>query len=446
MSDPRIDLIRRLARRSSLPALQRTLEKSRSEDIAEAIKHLTPDLRLVVWENVIDDPEKLSEILSNLDGNELTGLIQRLNSNHIVHLLHLMEVDDQADLLQALPETLRNNLLEQIQESERTQVEDLLAYPEDSAGGLMHIDVFRMPENATCREAITKLQELENVEMVFYIYVENAFSQLVGVLSMRSLLTHSPSKPLSEIMSTDLIVADPAQSQEDVATMVSRYDLLAIPVVDSDRSLLGIITVDDIVDVIQDMHAKDVLLMAGLSEESNQNRSVLNAFKQRFTWLLVTLFGGIGMAELINAFESTLEAQAVLAGFIPVMLGTGGNVGIQAATIAVRNIATGHIDFEGMTPLIWRECRVGILLGLSFALVLGGYCLLREQDILLGLAVGSSIIITVITAAILGLLVPIFMDRIGFDPAVATGPFVTTGIDLVAIMIYFSTCQLIMNI
>ncbi|MEC8277769.1 MAG: magnesium transporter [Myxococcota bacterium] len=446
MSDPRIDLIRRLARRSSLPALQRTLEKSRSEDIAEAIKHLTPDLRLVVWENVIDDPEKLSEILSNLDGNELTGLIQRLNSNHIVHLLHLMEVDDQADLLQALPETLRNNLLEQIQESERTQVEDLLAYPEDSAGGLMHIDVFRMPENATCREAITKLQELENVEMVFYIYVENAFSQLVGVLSMRSLLTHSPSKPLSEIMSTDLIVADPAQSQEDVATMVSRYDLLAIPVVDSDRSLLGIITVDDIVDVIQDMHAKDVLLMAGLSEESNQNRSVLNAFKQRFTWLLVTLFGGIGMAELINAFESTLEAQAVLAGFIPVMLGTGGNVGIQAATIAVRNIATGHIDFEGMTPLIWRECRVGILLGLSFALVLGGYCLLREQDILLGLAVGSSIIITVITAAILGLLVPIFMDRIGFDPAVATGPFVTTGIDLVAILIYFSTCQLIMNI
>ena len=446
MSDPRIDLIRRLARRSSLPALQRTLEKSRSEDIAEAIKHLTPDLRLVVWENVIDDPEKLSEILSNLDGNELTGLIQRLNSNHIVHLLHLMEVDDQADLLQALPETFRNDLLEQIQESERTQVEDLLAYPEDSAGGLMHIDVFRMPENATCREAITKLQELENVEMVFYIYVENAFSQLVGVLSMRSLLTHSPSKPLSEIMSTDLIVADPAQSQEDVATMVSRYDLLAIPVVDSDRSLLGIITVDDIVDVIQDMHAKDVLLMAGLSEESNQNRSVLNAFKQRFTWLLVTLFGGIGMAELINAFESTLEAQAVLAGFIPVMLGTGGNVGIQAATIAVRNIATGHIDFEGMTPLIWRECRVGILLGLSFALVLGGYCLLREQDILLGLAVGSSIIITVITAAILGLLVPIFMDRIGFDPAVATGPFVTTGIDLVAILIYFSTCQLIMNI
>ena len=446
MSDPRIDLIRRLARRSSVPALQRTLEKSRPEDIAEAIKHLTPDLRLVVWENVNADPEKQSEILANLDGLELTNLIQRLNSSNVVHLLHLMEVDDQTDLLQALPESLRNELLAQIQESERTQVEDLLAYPEDSAGGLMHIDVFRMPENATCREAITKLQELENVEMVFYIYVENAFSQLVGVLSMRSLLTHSPSKPLNEIMSTDLIVAHPEQSQEDVATMVSRYDLLAIPVVDSDRSLLGIITVDDIVDVIQEMHAKDVLLMAGLSEESSPNRSVFNAFKQRFAWLLVTLFGGIGMAELINAFESTLEAQAILAGFIPVMLGTGGNVGIQAATIAVRNIATGHIDFEGMSPLIWRECRVGILLGISFAIVLGSYCLIREQDILLGMAVGSSIIITVFTAAILGLLVPIFMDRIGFDPAVATGPFVTTGIDLVAILIYFSTCQLIMDI
>ena len=268
MSDPRIDLIRRLARRSSVPALQRTLEKSRSEDIAEAIKHLTPDLRLVVWENVKDDPEKLSEILSNLDGNELTGLIQRLNSSHIAHLLHLMEVDDQADLLQALPEPLRNDLLAQIQNLSALKSKIFL-----------HIQKTRLVVSCTLmflgclktQHAVKpspNYRNLKNVEMVFYIYVENAFSQLVGVLSMRSLLTHSPSKPLSEIMSTDLIVANPEQSQEDVATMVSRYDLLAIPVVDSDRSLLGIITVDDIVDVIQEMHAKDVLLMAGLSEEA----------------------------------------------------------------------------------------------------------------------------------------------------------------------------------
>lgn len=447
MSDPRVDLIRRLARRSSIPSLSRTVEKTRAEDIAEAINHLTPDAQYVVWESVGPNKEKQAEILANIEDPELSRIVSRLQSTELVELFKLMEVDDQADLLQAIPESLREELLTLIHDEERTQVEDLLAYPEDSAGGLMHLDVFRMLENSTCRKAITKLQELENVEMVFYIYVENDHGQLVGVLSMRSLLTNSPSTPLREIMSTDLIVVYPEQIQEEVATMVSRYDLLAIPVVDSDRSLLGIITVDDIVDVIQEMHLKEVLLMAGLSEESAPSGSILRSFQQRFSWLIITLFGGIGMAELIGVFEQTLASEAILAGFIPVMLGTGGNVGIQAATIAVRNISTGRIDFEGIFPLIYREARIGLLLGLSFALVLGSYCFLRWQDYpLLGLAVGSSIIITVFMAALLGLLVPMMMDRLGYDPAVATGPFVTTGIDLVAIFIYFNTCQMILDI
>ena len=321
----------------------------------------------------------------------------------------------------------------------------------------MHIDVIRLSENSTCRDAITHLQASENVEMAFYLYVENDSSQLVGVISLRALVTHRPSTRLKEIMIADLITVNPQTDQEAVARLVSRYDLLAIPVVDIHRKLMGIITVDDIVDVIQDMANRNMMLMAGMNEEANPNdRNVFRAFQQRFTWLLITLFGGIGMAELIGAFEGILSDKAALAVFIPVMLGTGGNVGTQAATIAVRNIATGHMGGLTTISVLLREVRVGALLvtangmecsGLSFAFFLGGYALLGWWETpLFAVAVSCSIIATVISAAVLGMLVPLTLDRIKIDPAVATGPFVTTGIDRSASLIYFGTCQAIMEI
>ncbi len=284
--------------------------------------------------------------------------------------------------------------------------------------------------------------------MAFYLYIENDNEQLVGVVSLRALLTHPPSTKLQDFMITDLITVLPETDQETVARLVSRYDLLAIPVVDNDRSLMGIITVDDVVDVIQEIATKNMLLMAGVNEEHNpMGRNVFRAFQQRLTWLLITLLGGIGMAELIGLFETALEQQAALAGFIPVMLGTGGNVGTKAATIAVRNLATGHFNSRDTFIMLFREAKVGGLLGVSFACVLGLYALLKWWETPgLALAVSISILATVITAALLGMLVPITLDRFGVDPAVATGPVVTTGIDLVAILIYFSTCGLILNI
>ena len=247
-------------------------------------------------------------------------------------------------------------------------------------------------------------------------------------------------------MITDLITVTPETHQDEVAKQVSRYDLLALPVVDHDRSLMGIITVDDVVDVIQDMATKNMMLMAGMEEHSPHERSVLRSFQQRLTWLLITLMGGIGMAELIGVFEDGMKTQAIaMAGFIPVMLGTGGNVGTQAATIAVRNLATGHMgNGINTVSMMFREARVGALLGIAFALFLGGYAYMAHGPDL-SIAVSIAIVATVITAALLGMLVPLTLDRLGIDPAVATGPFVTTGIDLVAILIYFSACGVFVN-
>ncbi|MFT5682757.1 MAG: magnesium transporter [Myxococcota bacterium] len=444
MADPRIDIIRRLARREAWPALRRTLGKSRSEDIAAAIDHLPPALQRRVVKDV-EDNEKTAEIISLISGNTLTSVLSVFPFDRLLVLLALLPVDDEADVIAGLPEELQLRVLAAIKGEEKAQVEDLLSWPEDSAGGLMHPAPFRLESHLTCRDAISALQDADDLEMVFYLYVENTTGQLVGVTSLRALLTHPPSTTLGDLVTTELISVPPETDQEEVARIVSRYDLLAIPVIDPDRRMLGIITIDDIVDVIKEEAAEDMMLMAGVGDNlTSHTQSVFSSFKQRLTWLMITLFGGIGMAELIGVFEESLQAQAVLAGFIPVMLGTGGNVGTQAATIAVRNIATGRVGSFGTLSMLYREARVGTLLGFTFAFVLGGYALVRWMEPRLGLAVGSALIIIVICAATLGMLVPITLNRLGIDPAVATGPFVTTIIDLIAILIYFSICGLIL--
>lgn len=442
MSDPRIDIIRRLARRPNNPALGRTIEKSRAEDIASAFALLPLAAKKSIWDS-IQDQEKAAEVLASIDEQDVVEMVDYIGVAKIAMLLSLIEVDDATDIISELPAELQKKILSIMEEDDRTQVEDLLAFPEDSAGGLMHLDVLRCDSQSTCRDAINQLQTTQNVEMAFYLYVENQSQHLVGVISLRALLTHPPSTKLSDIMITDLITVHPEANQEDVAKLVSRYDLLALPVVDHSNRLLGLITVDDVIDVIQDIATKNMMLMAGMNEEQDPlNRHVFKAFQQRFTWLLITLIGGIGMAEMIGMFEDSLEANAALAGFIPVILGTGGNVGTQAATIAVRNIATGHLGGRGSFSVLFREARVGSLLGISFALVLGSYVYFTGSP-MLAIAISSSIMVTVVSAAILGMLVPLTLNKINIDPAAATGPFVTTGIDLVAILIYFSTCRII---
>ncbi len=447
MSDARTDVIRRLARKGAAPALRRALSKSRAVDIAAAMGHLVLAEKKAVF-GAVEADDVASEVLVRLEEGDLHLLAASLPFERLVALLDQMDYDDEADVIGRLPEELRARVLTAIQPRDKSVVEEILAWPEDSAGGIMQPLAFRLNETLTCRDAIAALHERhDELETVYYLYVENDDQQLVGVASLRALLTHAPSTRLRDIMITDILTVGPLTDQEEVARLSSRYDLLAVPVVDENRTLLGIVTVDDVVDVIKEEAAEDMMLMAGVKEDPDPAAtSIVQAARQRFTWLLVTLFGGIGMAEVIGFFETALEKQAVLAGFIPVMLGTGGNVGIQAATVAVRNIALGTAS-GGILGAVFREARVGLLLGIAFAVSLGGYVLLRwmEQP-RLGLAIAASIGATVTCAAALGSLVPSTLHRLGVDPAIATGPFVTTGIDMLAIVIYFSTAMLVLGL
>lgn len=442
-----VEAIRRLARRGATPALARTVEKSRAEDIAVAMRHLVPQQMKLVFSHIRDDAVA-AEVLTRVETADLQVLVEDIAFKRLVAILDLMEVDDEADVIARLPPELSERVMAAIEGEDKEIVEEILGWPEDSAGGIMQPIAFRLGEDVTCREAISALHEQqEDLEMVFYIYVENDAGQLVGVTSLRALLTHSPSTPLKEIMATEVIAVLPETDQEEVARQVSRYDLLALPVVDEHRKLLGIVTIDDVVDVIREEAAEDMMLMAGVGDDIEAHvAGVGRSTRQRLPWLIVTLVGGIAMAELIGRFETALSKEAVLAGFIPVMMGMGGNVGIQAATITVRNIATGRASSAGIGVLLFRETRVGLLLGLFFALALGVYTGVRHQHLHLGLAISVSLLLELTAAATLGSAVPLLMERLGIDPAVATGPFVTTSIDLVALTIYFSTCMLVLGL
>lgn len=442
-----VEAIRRLARRGATSALRRTVEKSRAEDIAAAMRHLAPvQMRLVF--GCIGDDEIAAEVLTRVDPNDLGTLVEAIPFARLVALLDLMEVDDEADIIAGLPEDLSARVLKAIHGDDKEIVEDIMGWPEDSAGGIMQPIAFRLSDDQSCKDAIRALHEQhEALENIYYVYVENDQGMLVGVTSLRQLLVNAPSMLLRDIMATDVITVAPETDQEEVARSVSRYDLLAIPVVDDNRRMLGIVTIDDIVDVIREEAAEDMLLMAGVGDDIDAHAAgVLRSTRQRLPWLVVTLLGGIAMAELIGRFEVALSKEALLAGFIPVMMGLGGNVGIQAATITVRNIAIGRAETSGILSLIFREARVGLLLGMFFATALGGYAGLRHQSIHLGAAIATSGVLEICAAATLGSLVPLMMTRLRIDPAVATGPFVTTTIDLVALAIYFTTCMLILGL
>ncbi len=379
--------------------------------------------------------------MARIPENELHNLVRDMELERLVLLLNLMEVDDETDVIGRLPDQVREQVLSRIHGEDREHVEELLGYPEDSAGGIMSPLAFRLREEATCREAIDALQDAEELESVFYLFVENEAEQLVGVTSLRNLLTHPPGMRLKDFMTTEVITVHPEVDQEEVARVVGRYDLLAIPVVDDHRKLLGIVTVDDIIDVIKEEAAEDMMLMAGVHElaDGGITTGVLQSSRERVLWLLATLGGGIVASESIALWSASLETYAVLAGFLPVVLGMGGNVGTQSATITVRGIALGRVQPRDLLRLIWRELRVGFMLGLGYGLLLGIYCLLRfPQTKMLGLGVAGAIFIAMTVATSVGAIVPLTLERMHIDPAVATNPIVTTLMDNIGVIIYFS--------
>lgn len=441
-------LFRRLVRREAGPALKKLLARHRAEDIAAVLRHMTWSEQRHLY-RAIDDRDMAASILTMLPEDSVRQLTLNLTEEVVADLLDRMEPDDATDVVSILPDDVRNRVLAEMDDQESEGVAALLAWEPDTAGGIMSTDFFRMPDTAPAGAAIRALQRSgHDLEHVHYVYVLDAQDHLRGVVSLRSLVIRPPNTPLISIMTRDPITVRPQDDQEEVARYVARYDLLAIPVVDEQGRMMGIVTVDDVVDVIREEAAEDMFRMAGLSEDADPTRgNVLRQTRERAGWLLATIGGGILASEIIAGYEETLTRVAVLAGFIPVIMGMAGNVGIQSATVAVRGLATGHVQLGGALTFVWREIRVGLILGVLYGLLLSGYGLFRYQDLpLVGVSVGSSIFAAIAGASLLGAGIPVALSRFAVDPAVATGPIVTTMIDIVGILIYFNVARTMLGL
>ena len=443
-----LDTVRRLNRRGAVAHLLRLLRKTHPADIAWVFRHLTPVERKKVF-SVIAQTEMVGEFLSEVDQSIMLELVQDLTPKFMVAVISEMASDDVADLLEALPEEMANEIRQLMVKEDREEVDELLQYHPETAGGLMSPDFLALDGELSAGDAIKIVQERsEEMEMSFYLYITHGEGQLAGVVSLRELLLHPPYRQLKNIMNSNVTSVTTDTNQDEVAHVISQYNILAVPVVDSSYILVGIVTVDDIIDVIREEATEDFLRMAGAGKDSEiLLKSTMANAMTRAPWLFASWIGGVMAMVIITFFHDELQQVLALAAFIPIVIGMGGNIATQSSTIIIRGIATGRVNMQELSKVIFKEMRVGLILGTVYGLFLGVLAFFGYADpSYLGLVVGLSVLFVMTMAATVGTFVPLILKRLNFDAAVATGPFVTTSIDILGVLVYFLIAKSLLNL
>ena len=443
-----LDTFRRLNRRGAVAHLIKLINKTHPADIAWVFRHLTPGDRKSIF-NIITQTDAVGEFLSELDQALIQELVQDLTPKFMAAVVAEMPSDDVADLLEAIDQEMADEIRRLMEKEDREEVDELLQYHPESAGGLMSPDFMALDEELTVGDAIRKVQERsEEKEMAFYLYITHGEDQLAGVVSLRELLLHPPYRQLKNIMNPTVISVSTDTDQEEVAHVISQYNILAVPVVDPSYKLVGIVTVDDIIDVIREEATEDFLQMAGAGKDREilLKPTLANAMT-RVPWLFASWLGGITAMLIITSFQSELQKVLALAAFIPIVMGMGGNIATQSSTIVIRGMATGRVNMQELSRVIFKEMRVGIILGAIYGALLGVVASLGYRDpAFLGLVVGLSVFFSMTLAATVGTIVPLTLKRLDIDAAVATGPFVTTTIDILGVSVYFSVAKLLLDL
>jgi magnesium transporter len=441
-----VESIKRLLRREATTHLRKIMNKTHAADLSMIFPSLSLSNQHKLF-GMIEDIEQKGALLSELDENTSLGLLEGMKLDDIVEILEHMPPDDAADLIGKLPEEKSDAILQKMKKEGSEKVESLLHYDEDTAGGIMVPDFVALKEDTTAKEAIESLQkEHLETEMPFYLYVVDEYGKLVGVISLRQLVVTPPEMPLKDFMTTDVFSVRTDTDQEEVAKIVARYDILAVPVVNDTNKLMGIVTVDDVIDILRQEATEDMLKMAGVGEEFVETQSVLKSTKIRLPWLFASCIGGVIAFFVIGYFGGTLSKLVYLAAFIPVIMGMGGNIGIQSSTVVVRGLATGHLNIRDIWSVVFKELIIGFILGLVYGSLIGVVAQARYSTEMLAISVGLAVTCSMSVAALVGSLVPMTLARINIDPAVATGPFVTTAIDIISVFFYFEIATTLLGI
>lgn len=445
LTDELLEQVEQLIENKNDKELKKLLDEFHHADIAEILDELNLEEAMYVIKLL--DSETTSDILMELDEDNREKVLRNLSSKEIAEEIEELDTDDAADIISELSEERQQEVISHIEDEEhKAEIKELLAYDENSAGGLMAKELVKVYETWTVAGCLRRIRgQAKEVTRVHSIYVVNKQNKLVGRLSLKDLIVAKSEQKIADIYISSVDSVNVHDEAEDVARVMAKYDLEAIPVVDDNQILLGRITIDDIVDVMKEEAEKDYQLAAGITSDVEADDSIIELTKARLPWLLIGMFGGLGAASIIDGFSDAMLTYPALMLFIPLIQATAGNVGVQSSAIVVQGLANDSIDGKILSRL-FKEFLLGLVNGVAIAAIV-----LLISHFAFGttyyesLTICIALIAVIIMAALIGTFIPIFLDKRGIDPAVATGPFITTSNDVFGILIYFLIAKLIIG-
>ena len=408
-------------------------------DLAEILEDFDQKQLVMIFRLLAKEEAAETFTYMNSDMREI--LINALTDSELEEVMEEMYLDDTVDVLEEMPANVVDRLLMVTDEETRVQINQLLQYPEDSAGSIMNEEYIALRKEMTVAESILKIRQVGlNRETIYTCYVTEK-RKLIGLVDVKELLTTSESKTVEEIMETNMLYAHTTDDQEEVALTIRKYGLIALPIVDHEMCMVGIVTVDDAMDVLQEETTEDISIMAGVNpnEESYFGTTVMEHVKSRIPWLLFLMLSATVTQMIMNSYESALAIMPQLAGFVPMLTGTGGNCGSQSSTLVIRGLAVGEIEFRDLLKVIWKEIRIAVCISIVLAVVNGLRIMLMGQgDALMAFTIGLTMACTVVIAKVVGCTLPLIAKRVGLDPAIMATPLISTLVDISTISVYFA--------
>ncbi len=419
-------------------------------DIAEAIEDLPESMQVIAF-RLLAKTEAI-DVYEHLDSSVQQSLIEKFKRQEVLDIVDKMSPDDRVRLFDELPASVVSRIIEQLSPAERQATSLLLGYEEDTAGRIMTPEYIALKETLTIGDTLVRIRNLANAsELIYYLYVTDASRHLTGIVSLRDLVITSPEKYLSEIITRDVVYVTTEMDQEEVSRIIQRYDFLAVPVVDREQRLVGIVTVDDVIDIIEKEATEDIYAL-GAVQSDGDNYFQTNLFvvaRKRVVWLLILLLTNSITGSIIGAQGELLKKMSILAAFIPLLIGTGGNIGTQSSTVIIRGLSTKDIDDLGPARVVFREALAGLLLGLILGTLatIWAYLLPQtERSFAVAISVGISLVAISVLASISGSALPFLFRSLGLDPALMSGPFISTAVDVIGVLIYFNIAKTVLGL
>lgn len=442
-----IEKVFELLSEGNFKELKQLLNESNESDVAECLDELSKEDLAIVFRLLKKD--EAVDIFSYMSSDTQEKLVETLSDQEVAAIVSKLYIDDAADLIDELPANLVSKVLQNASPTKRKAINEILKYPEDSAGSIMTVEYVDIKSGLTVKECFDRIRRIGlNKETVYTLYVVDADRRLIGVTTVKELLMRDYDTCINDFMEDNVITVTTNEDKEEVAKMFDKYDFLALPVVDNENRLVGIVTVDDAMDVMSEENEEDFEIMAAMtpSEDDYLKESVITQYKNRIVWLLVLMLSSIITGKIITNYEVTFSAIPLLVSFIPMLMDTGGNCGSQASTMVIRALATDEIEPKDVLKVWWKEVRIAVMCGATLGVVNGIRIFIQYHDLGIAIVIACTLFLTAILAKSLGCFLPMLAKAVKLDPAYMASPLITTITDACSLAIYFNIALMILNI